>query len=100
MRRSSSLLRIESRRAMITPEPNHRSPSRQARDERIAAEPPLELPDLPADARTAPMEEHLVSRHQPFAVAGVVENGVVRPIDPSVKLPEHARVIIVASESK
>jgi hypothetical protein len=32
------------------------------------------------------------------AVAGVVENGLVRPLDTSVKLPEHARVIIVASE--
>jgi hypothetical protein len=32
------------------------------------------------------------------AVAGVVENGVVRPIDPAVVLPEHSRVIIVTSE--
>jgi hypothetical protein len=29
---------------------------------------------------------------------GVVENGLVRPLDPAVKLPEHSRVIIVASE--
>jgi hypothetical protein len=32
------------------------------------------------------------------AVAGVVENGLVRPLDPAVKLAEHSRVIIVASE--
>jgi hypothetical protein len=40
------------------------------------------------------------SRHgRPRAVAGVVENGLVRPLDPTVKLPEHARVIIVATEA-
>jgi hypothetical protein len=32
------------------------------------------------------------------AVAGVVENGLVRPLDPAVKLPERSRVIIVALE--
>jgi hypothetical protein len=36
---------------------------------------------------------------RPVAVAGVVENGLVRPLDPTVHLPEHARVIIVASEA-
>lgn len=29
---------------------------------------------------------------------GVVENGLVRPLDTSIKLPEHARVIIVAAD--
>ena len=45
------------------------------------------------------MEVHL-TRHRlrPMAVMGVVENGLVRPVDPRVKLPEHSRVIIVASE--
>jgi hypothetical protein len=33
------------------------------------------------------------------AVAGIVENGLVRPLDTEVKLPEHSRVIIVASEA-
>jgi hypothetical protein len=28
----------------------------------------------------------------------VVENGLVRPLDPAVRLREHSRVIIVASE--
>jgi hypothetical protein len=32
------------------------------------------------------------------AVAGIVENGLVRPLDTTVKLPEGSRVIIVASE--
>lgn len=84
---------------MATPEPDRRSPARRALDEQIAAEPPLALPELPADATSAPMEAHLRRRpSRPVAVAGVVENGLVRPLDPSVKLPEHARVIIVASE--
>jgi hypothetical protein len=45
------------------------------------------------------MEARLAHRRRPVAVGGIVENGVVRPVDPSVKLPEHSRVIIVASES-
>ena len=34
---------------------------------------------------------------RPLALAGIVENGLVRPLDPSATLPEHARVIIVTS---
>ncbi len=78
-----------------------RSPERQARDEQIAAEPPLAPPELPPDAQPASVEAQL--RHtarQPLAVEGIVENGVIRPLDPAVKLPEHSRVIIVASEAK
>jgi hypothetical protein len=44
------------------------------------------------------MEAH--GRRRPVAVAGIVENGLVRPLDPAVKLPEHSRVIIVATESQ
>jgi hypothetical protein len=45
------------------------------------------------------METHFgrLSR-RPIAVVGIVENGLVRPLDPAVKLAEHARVIIVAAE--
>ena len=50
------------------------------------------------DAPSSPVEAHLGRRLRPLAVAGVVENGLVRPLDPAVKLPEHARVIIVAAE--
>jgi hypothetical protein len=32
------------------------------------------------------------------AVVGVVENGIVRLLDAEVKLPEHSRVIVVASD--
>jgi hypothetical protein len=49
-------------------------------------------------AKADAIATHLGRRRRPVAVAGVVENGVVRPVDPAVKLPEHARVIIVASE--
>jgi hypothetical protein len=46
------------------------------------------------------VEAHLGRlRRRPVAVVGVVENGLVRPLDPAVKLQEHARVIIVASEA-
>ncbi len=60
----------------------------------------MALPELSADAPFSAVEEHLEKRRrQPVAVAGVVENGLVRPLDPSVKLPEHSRVIIVAAGS-
>jgi hypothetical protein len=84
---------------MITPEADHRSAERQAEDERIAAEPPRGPLDLPVGAPSSPMEKHLTRiRKRPVAVNGIVENGLVRPLDPEIKLPERARVIIVASE--
>ena len=84
---------------MTTPEVDRRSPGRRARDEQIAAEPPLAPLDLPPAAPSSPVETHLGrQRRGPMAVVGVVENGLVRPLDPAVKLPERARVIIVASE--
>jgi hypothetical protein len=85
---------------MTTPEADQRSPERRARDEQIAAEPQLPPPDLPPDTPSSPVEAHLHrDRRRPIAVVGVVENGLVRPLDPAVKLPEHSRVIIVASEA-
>jgi len=84
---------------MTTPKVDQRSPGRRSRDEQIAAEPQMAAPDLPADAAPSSVEAHLARlRPRPLAVAGVVKNGLVRPLDPTVKLPEHARVIIVASE--
>jgi hypothetical protein len=84
---------------MTTPEADDRSPGRRARDEQIAAEPQIAPRELPSDAPAAPVEAHLRGRRsRPLAVAGVVENGLVRPLDPAVKLPERSRVIIVASE--
>ena len=85
---------------MIVPGVDPRSSGRRARDEHIASEPPLAPLNLPPDAPAAPVEAYLARPpRRPVAVAGVVENGLLRPLDPAVKLPEHARVIIVASES-
>ena len=84
---------------MTTPEVDQRSPRRRARDEQIASEPQMAPLELPADAALSTVEAHLGRlRQRPLAVAGVVENGLVRLLDPTVKLPEHSRVIIVASE--
>ena len=83
---------------MPTPEADQRSASRKEKDEQIAAEPQLAAPQLAPGAAFAPVEAHLAGKsRRPLAVAGVVENGLVRPLDPAVKLPEHSRVIIVAS---
>ena len=83
---------------MTIPEADTRSPGRRARDEQIAAEPEKAPPELPGTVLPSPLETHLERRRRPVAVAGVVENGVVRPLDPAVTLQEHARVIIVTSE--
>ncbi len=85
---------------MTTPQVDSRDPGRRERDEQIAAEPQHAPLDFPRDAGGSPVETHLGRlRRRPVAVVGVVENGLVRPLDPSVKLPEHSRVIIVASEA-
>ena len=83
---------------MPTRETDQRSPARRAQDEQIAAEQRKAPRESPADAKSSPVEDHLGRLRRPVAVAGVVENGVVRFLDPSVKLAEHTRVIIVASE--
>jgi hypothetical protein len=85
---------------MTTPGVDRRSPERRVRDEQIAGEPQLAPLELPPDATPSAMESHLGRlRPRPLAVRGIVENGLVRPLDPAVKLPEHSHVIIVASEA-
>jgi hypothetical protein len=85
---------------MASPSADQRSADRQSRDERIATETQLPRPNLPADAVPAAVERYLTHmRRQPIAIVGVVENGLVRPLNPTVKLPEHSRVIIVAEAS-
>jgi len=81
---------------MTTPAPDRRSAQRQAEDERIAAEPHLAPLTLPPDAAPLQVESHLARQRRPVAVAGILENGLVRPLDPTVRLPERSRVIIVA----
>ena len=83
---------------MPTPAEDNRSPRRREMDERIASQPAKNPLDMAAGTQPTPVEAHLARMpRRPMAVAGVVENGLVRPLDSSVKLPEHARVIIVAS---
>ena len=82
---------------MSSPQVDNRSTIRRARDEEMAAESHLPPQDVPAGAVPSPVEAHL-GRRRPLAVAGIVENSLVRPLDPAVKLPERSRVIIVASE--
>ncbi len=85
---------------MTTAGVDTRSPGRRTRDEQIAAELPIVPPELPSDAVPSSVEAHLGRlERRPLAVAGIVENGLVRPLDPAVKLPEHSRVIIVTSEA-
>jgi len=81
---------------MATISPDERTDQRKRKDEAIASEPPLSPLDLPAGAEALPIEEHLWKRRRkPQAFLGVVENGVVRPVDPDVRLPDRSSVIIV-----
>ena len=81
-------------------EPDTRSEERKRLDEQIAAEPKLPIPGNAASVGGRPIEEFLVKRSPtPIAVFGVVENGLVRPLDPTVHLPENSKVVIVASGS-
>ena len=81
---------------MAYPTPDQRSQRRKQLDEQIAAEPPRPPPTLPPDAAATSVEAHL-GRRRPVAVTGIVENGLVRPLDSTIKLPEGSRVIIVAA---
>ena len=82
---------------MVIPESDDRSPERRALDEAIAAEAPLPPPPVPAAGVPKPIEA-LLPKRRPVAVAGIVQNGLVRPLDPAVRLAEQSRVIIVAAE--
>jgi hypothetical protein len=83
---------------MPTIQPDSRCERREALDEQNASEPHLPHPTAMPGEQPRPLEAHLRPR-RPVAVIGVVENGMVRLLDSSVKLPEHSRVIVVASEA-
>jgi hypothetical protein len=83
----------------MTVSPDDRSPARKAADEAIAAEPLKPIPQLPPGTPLVPVEVLLARLQRPQAVVGIVENGMVRPLDPEAKLPERSRVIIVAAGS-
>lgn len=82
---------------MPTPQPDLMSERRKALDEQLASDPQLPHPDVSPGEQPRPLEEHLRSR-RPVAIVGVVENGLVRLLDPRVRLPEQSRVTVVASE--
>jgi hypothetical protein len=82
---------------MPATEPDLRSERRKALDEHLASEPHLPHPDIPPGEQPRSLEK-LLPQRRPVAVVGVVENGLVRLLDPRVTLPEHSRVIVVASE--
>ena len=79
-----------------------RSPARRAADDALADAPRKPLPDFPPDAPLRTTAEIMAAkgmgpdRSSPVAVTGVVRGGAARPLDPSVTLPENARVVIVA----
>ena len=77
---------------------DNRSPQRIAQDEQLAAAPHLAAQS--SGRRIAqPMESLLRRRRRPVALEGIVENGVVRLLDATVKLPDHSRVIVVAESA-
>lgn len=85
---------------------DNRSPERVLEDERIAAEaeanpsPPTDGPRYPVEhfLSSLPKPRDTVKGPQPMAYSGIVENGVIRLLDPKVKLKEHARIIVIATE--
>ena len=80
---------------------DERSPERRAQDDQLAAEAKLAPLELPPELASASVEARMDQiRRRPVAVAGIVEHGLVRPLDPAVILPEHARVIIVAAVAR
>jgi hypothetical protein len=82
---------------MPTIQPDLRGERRKALDEQLACEPQLPHPEIAPGEKPLSMEE-LRRPRRPVAVVGVVENGVVRLLDPCVTLPEHSRVIVIACE--
>ena len=83
---------------MATISPDERSEERKRQDEAIASEPQHQPLDVSAGTQALPIEEHIRKRRRrPQAFLGVVENGVIRPVDPDVRLQDHSSVIIVTT---
>jgi hypothetical protein len=83
---------------MAPPSIDNRSPERRAMDEEIANEPKLPIPEIPPGTIPRRFEE-VPEFHssKPVACEGIYENGVVRLLDDSIQIPEHARVIVLAA---
>ncbi len=74
-----------------------RTEALRALDEQIAAEAHLPIQQFPVGTVFRPVEELFRELRRPVAAMGVVENGVIRLLDPDVKFPERASVIVVAA---
>ena len=81
---------------MRVPEADTRGPQRRALDEQIAAEVEAERLIPPPESIPLPVEAFM--RSPSTAMVGIVENGVIRPLNPNFNLPERSRVIIVAMD--
>jgi hypothetical protein len=79
-------------------QPDTRTDNRKALDEELAAAPSLPIPAPSPGDVPRPLEAFL-HPHRPVAFVGIVENGVVRLLDERASIPEHSRVIVVASDS-
>ena len=85
---------------MPTVSPDERSAERRLLDDEIAAEKYLPPLKVSPGATPEPAEAFLRRRRRrPQAFLGVVEKGLIRPVDPDVRLPENASVIIVTASS-
>lgn len=82
---------------MTVPEPDTRGEARKRLDEQISNDPELPPPNVVGEPK--PLEAFLARPRRPVAIVGIVENGVIKPVDPTVKLPERSRVIIVAQDA-
>ncbi len=72
--------------------------SKQDRKQLSTTHSNIAIPDIPPGTPLMSMEAALARpNRRPLALAGIVENGLVRPLDPSAKLPDRACVIIVTS---
>lgn len=82
---------------MIETQKDDRSEERRRLDEQVAGEPRKPRPPVAEGGKPKPMESFLRPEDlpKPKAIVGVVEDGVVRPLDAGLRLPEHGRVLIV-----
>ncbi len=83
---------------MVKISPEDRSVERRLLDEAIAAEAQTPIPEIDPTLIPVPVEVLLQRSAKPVAISGVVENGLIRLLDPSIRLPERSKVIIVANE--
>jgi hypothetical protein len=74
-----------------------RTEDQKQQDEQIASGPKNPRPELTSDVSPKPIEEFFAPEDipSPKAIVGIVENGIVKPVDSSQPLKEHSKVLIV-----